>query len=235
MTWMASSCAFLFASARVFSIFALSAAIISKAFCSASATAFWTSSMACRFTSFTASSMQQGGDEWFKFSSPCFASVKADRGSARSYTSCVFCVRHRCHCIFFFIFVTQVKCSAFVSNSVNLHHSSTILISKLMVFLPAFLQISSVTYAEPGRGANSRWESVGKQRQKGLAPARAYKDIKMIHCWNNGWLCDWQLNQGNRCSQREATDPGSDNIAVISSFIFSSMQTGPRIWATRPP
>lgn len=56
MTRMASSWAFLFASARVFSIFARSAAIISKAFCSASATAFCTSSMAWRFTSFTASS-----------------------------------------------------------------------------------------------------------------------------------------------------------------------------------
>lgn len=71
------------------------------------------------------------------------------------------------------------------------------------MFLPAFLQISSVTYAEPGRGAKSRWDSAGKQRQKGLAPARAYKDIKIINCWNNGLnykrLGDQQLNQGNRC------------------------------------
>lgn len=77
-----------------------------------------------------------------------------------------------------------------------------------MVFLPAFLQISSVTYAEPGRGAKSRWESAGKQRQKGLAPAKAYKDIKLIHCWNNVWLCEWQLNQSNRCLQRKATEVG---------------------------
>lgn len=58
-------------------------------------------------------------------------------------------------------------------------------LSNFFVFLPAFLQISSVTYAEPGRGAKSRWESAGKQKQKGLAPARAYKGIKMINCRNN--------------------------------------------------
>lgn len=83
------------------------------------------------------------------------------------------------------------------------------------MFLPAFLQISSVTYAEPGRGAKSRWESARKQRQKGLAPAGAYNDIKMINCWNNGSDCDWQLNQGNRCLQRKATQAGGDIIFVI--------------------
>ncbi|KAG7261471.1 hypothetical protein CRUP_003339 [Coryphaenoides rupestris] len=58
---MASCCAFRLASASVFSILARSAAIISKALCSASATAFCTSSMACRFTSFTASSAARRG------------------------------------------------------------------------------------------------------------------------------------------------------------------------------
>ncbi|TNN78723.1 hypothetical protein EYF80_011127 [Liparis tanakae] len=82
----ASSLAFFLASTRVFSILALSEAIISKAFCSASATAFWTSSMAWRLTSFTASSAEQS-------------------------------------------------------------------------------TISSVTYAAPGRGAKSRWESAGRETE----------------------------------------------------------------------
>lgn len=92
------------------------------------------------------------------------------------------------------------------------------------MFLPAFLQISSVTYAEPGRGAKSRWDSEGRKRQKGLAPARAYKDIKIINCWNIGVnykrLYNQQLNQGNRCKQRKATHTGSDIIFVILSFMY---------------
>lgn len=39
------------------------------------------------------------------------------------------------------------------------------------ISLPAFLHISSVTYAEPGRWAKSRWESAGEHIQKGLSPA----------------------------------------------------------------
>lgn len=58
-----------------------------------------------------------------------------------------------------------------------------------------------------------------KQRQKGLAPAKAYKkDIKMIHCWNNGWLCDWQLNQLNRCLQRPQTQ--AEILSSSSSLLL---------------
>lgn len=37
------------------------------------------------------------------------------------------------------------------------------------MFLPAFLQISSVTYAEPGRGAKSRWDSAEKAETEGIS------------------------------------------------------------------
>lgn len=63
--------------------------------------------------------------------------------------------------------------------------------------------------------------SLGKHRQKGLAPAKAYKDIKMIHCWNNGWLYDWQLNRGNRCLQRKMLS--SSSSLLLCWFVDASM------------
>lgn len=43
------------------------------------------------------------------------------------------------------------------------------------MFLPAFLQISSVTYAEPGRGAKSRWESAGETETEAISTCRGFE------------------------------------------------------------
>lgn len=43
------------------------------------------------------------------------------------------------------------------------------------MFLPAFLQISSVTYAEPGRGAKSRWESAGEAETEAISTCRGFE------------------------------------------------------------
>lgn len=74
-----------------------------------------------------------------------------------------------------------------------------------MLSLPAFLQISSVTYAEPGRWAKSRWESAEEHRGRCYQLHRPGDAVPMADLVTHS-------------SKRQVLGE-SDTLFVVSSFI----------------